>query len=88
MTLTRCQKIEQKGKFKHGHCSTMSNSAWCDLNSKVDILKLHDQCPNNKCNCQKQISFTPKQFQLESNGFNNPMKKIFKGTEEMWENFY
>ena len=53
MTLTRAEKFEQKGKCKHGHCSAMSNSALSDLNSKGDLLKLHDKCPNKKCKCQK-----------------------------------
>ena len=26
-------------------------------------------CPNPKCKCQKQITFTPNQFQLEGGGF-------------------
>ena len=43
----------------------MSTSASCDLNSKVDILKLHDKCPNPKSNCQKVITFTPRQYLLE-----------------------
>ena len=33
----------------------MSNSAWCDLNSTGDLLKLHDKCPNPQCNCQKSL---------------------------------
>ena len=47
----------------------MSDSAWCDLNSKGDLLKLHDTCPNKKCNCQKQIIFTPNHFLPERAGF-------------------
>ena len=43
----------------------MSKSAWCDLNSKGDILKLHDKCPNPKFNCQKVITFTPRKYMLE-----------------------
>ena len=31
-------------------------------------------CHNPKCKCQKQITFTPKQFQLEGAGFKNTMK--------------
>ena len=62
----------------------MSKSAWCDLNSKVDILKLLDKCPNPKCKCQKQIIFTPRQFQLEGSEFKSTMKKFFKRTEKMW----
>ena len=42
----------------------MSNSAWCDLNSKSDTFKLHYECPSLNCTCQKQITFTTKQFQL------------------------
>ena len=44
-------------------------------------------CHNPKCNCQKQITFTPKQFQLEGNGFKNTMKKIFKGSQTAWNKF-
>ena len=43
----------------------MSNSAWFDLNSKSDIIKLHDLCINPKSKCQKQITFNPREFQLE-----------------------
>ena len=39
----------------------MSNSAWCDLNNKGDLLKLPDKCRNPKCNCQKITTFTPHQ---------------------------
>ena len=47
----------------------MSNSAWCDLNKNCTVLKLHDKCHNSKGKCQKQITFSPKQFQLEGAGF-------------------
>ena len=36
----------------------MSNSAWCDLKTKGDILILHDICPNAKCKRPKQITCT------------------------------
>ena len=75
--MTRGEDFIKKGRCKNEHCSTMSNSALCDLNSKGDILKLLDKCTNPKCNCQKQTTFTPKQFMLEGNGFKNTMKKIF-----------
>ena len=65
----------------------MSNSAWCDLNSKGDLLKLHDNCPNPKCNCQKIITFTPHQYMLEVNGFKNTFKKIFTGSQTAWNKF-
>ena len=42
---------------------------------------------NPKCYCQKQITFTLKQFQLEGSGFNKPMKKRFKGSQSAWNKF-
>ena len=69
---------------KHGHRSAMSKSAWCDLDKNCTVLKLHDMCHNPKCNCQKQITFTPKQYVLKSNGFKITMKKIFKGSQTDW----
>ena len=57
----------------------MSNSAWFDLNRICTVLKLHDMCHNRKCNCQKQFTFGPKQFQLEGAGFKKTMKNRFKG---------
>ena len=65
----------------------MSNIAWCDLNKNCTVLKMHDMCHNPKCKCQKQMTFTPKQFHLEGNGFKNTMKNIFSGPEKMWKNF-
>ena len=53
----------------------MSNSAWSDINSKGDILKLHGLCHNHECKCQKQYTFTPRNFQLEGNGFKKKMEK-------------
>ena len=65
----------------------MSNSAWCDLNKKCTVLKLHDMCHNPKCKCQKQITFSPKQFQLEGAGFKNTIKKLFKASQTAWNKF-
>ena len=65
----------------------MSNSAWFDLNKNCTVLKLHDMCQNPKCNFQKRITFTPKQFQFEGSGFKNTMKKIFKGSQIAWNSF-
>ena len=75
----------KKRKCKNIQCSSMLNSAWCDLNSKGDILELHDKCPNPKCKCQKLITFTPRQFMLEGNGFKFTMKKIVKGSQTAWK---
>ena len=65
----------------------MSNSAWTDLNSQGNILKLHDKCPNPKCNCQKIITFTPKQYMLEGGSIKSKLQKIFRGTKTAWDKF-
>ena len=65
----------------------MGNSAWCDLNKNCTVLKLHDMCHNPKCNCQKQINFSPNHFQLEGAGFKNTMKKIFEGSQTGWNKY-
>ena len=57
--MSRAENFIKIGKCKNNHCSSMSNSACCDLNSKGNILKLHEKCRNPKCNCQKMITFTP-----------------------------
>ena len=62
----------------------MSNSAWCDLNKNCTVLKLHDFCHNPKCKCQKQIAFSPNQFQLEGGSIRNKLKSIFRGTKTAW----
>ena len=59
--MTRAESFMKRGKCNKNHCSVMSNSAWTDLNSRGDILKLHDKCPNPKGGCQKIITFTPHQ---------------------------
>ena len=78
--MTRAEDFIKNAKCSHGHRSTMSNSAWCDLNKNCTVLKLHDMCHNPKCKCQKQITFTPKQFQLEGGSIESELQKIFKGT--------
>ena len=85
--MTRGEDFRKKGKCKNKHCSSMLNSAWSDLNSKGDILKLHDICPNPKCNCQKIITFTPHQYMLEGGSIKNKLQKIFKGTQTAWNKF-
>ena len=44
-------------------------------------------CHNPKCNCQKQITFTPKQDMFEGAGFKDTMKKYFKGSQTAWNIF-
>ena len=79
----------KKEKWNNNHFSAMSNSAWCDLNNKSDILKLHDHCHNIKCNCQKQITFIPRQFQLKGARFKNTMKKkSSKISQKVWDSFF
>ena len=65
----------------------MSNSAWTDINSKGNILKLHDKCPNPKCGCQKVITFTPNQYMLEGRSIKSKLQKVFRGTKKAWDIF-
>ena len=73
----------EKRKCKEEHCSPMSNSAWCGLNNKCDTPNLHDICHNPRCKCQKQFTFTPRQFQLEGARFESKSIKRFERTEKM-----
>ena len=43
----------------------MSNSVWCDLNSKCDTLKFHDISGRIGCNCEKQHVLSFGEFQLD-----------------------
>ena len=65
----------------------MSNSARIDLSSQGNILKLHDKCPNPKCNCQKIITFTPHQYMLEGESIKSKQHIIFRGTKKAWDSF-
>ena len=85
--MTRGQDFIKSAKCTHGHRSAMSNSAWCDLNKNCTVLKLHDMCHNHKCKCQKMITFTPNQFQLEGGSIKSKLQKIFKGTQTAWHKF-
>ena len=77
----------KRGKCKDNHCSSMSNSAWTDLNGKGNLLKLHDKCPNPKCGCQKIITFTPHQHMLEGGSVKSELQKIFRRTQAAWKKF-
>ena len=83
--MSRYDKFQKRGKCVHNHCSPLSNSAWTDLNKDNSILKLHDMCANKNCNCQKQLTFTPRQNMLEGGSIKSKLKKIFKGTEAALE---
>ena len=74
--MTRREHFGKKGKCKNKHCSSVSNSAWCDSNSGGDILKLHDKCSNPKFNCQKVITFTPHHFMLEGGSIKSKLQKF------------
>ena len=85
--MTRGSDFVKSAKCSHGHRSAMSNTAWCDLNKNCTVLKLHDMCHNPKCKCQKQITFTRNQFQLEGNGFKNKLQKKLKEHKLLGINF-
>ena len=85
--MTRGQNFIKSAKCSHGHRSAMSNSAWCDLNKNCTVLKLHDMCHNPKCKCQKMITFSPNQFQLEGGSIKSKLKSIFRGTKTAWNKF-
>ena len=85
--MTKGEDFIKSGKCTHGHRSAMSSSAWCDLNKNCTVLKLHDMCHNPKCKCQKHITFTPKQFQLEGGSIKSKFQKVFKGTQTAWNEF-
>ena len=79
--MTRGEYFTENAKCKHGHRSAISNSAWCDLNKNCTVLKIHDMCHNPKCNCQKQIIFTAREFQFEGGSFKSKLQNFFTGTQ-------
>ena len=85
--MTKGEDFVRNAKCKHGHRSAISNSAWCNLNKNCTVLKLHDMCHNPKCNCQKQITFTPKHFQLEGGSIKCELQKKYNGTQTAWNKF-
>ena len=85
--MTRGEDFVEKEKCSKNHCSSMSTSAWTDLNSQGIIWKLHDKCPNPKCNCQKIITVTPDQNMLEGGSIKSKLQKIFRGTKKAWDSF-
>ena len=83
--MTKGENFINKGNCGHIHCSAMSNSAWCELNSKGDTLKLQDRC--SKCNSQKLFNFTPRQNTLEGGSIKGKLKSIFRGIQTAWNKF-
>ena len=45
------------------------------------VLKFHDKCHYPKCKCQKQITFTHTQFQVEGGSIKSRLKPVFGGTQ-------
>ena len=86
--MTRAENFIKNAKCKHGHRSAMSNSVWYDLNKDCTVIKLHDMCHNPKRNCQKQIKFSPRHFQLERGSIKSKLQKNFKGTQTSWNNIF
>ena len=85
--MTRGESFIKNAKCTHGHRLAISNSAWCDLNKNCTVLNMHDMCHNPKYNCQKQITFSPRQFQLEGGLRKRKLQKTFKRTQIAWNNF-
>ena len=85
--MTRGESFVKNAKCTHGHRSAMSKSAWYDLNKNCTVLKLHDISHTHKCNCQKQITFTPRQFHFEGGSIKSKLKSSFKGTKTAWDEF-
>ena len=54
--------FKKEENVSHNHCSKIKFQHWTDLNNNNTILKLHDMCANKNCNCQKIITFTPRQY--------------------------
>ena len=57
------------------------------MKTNCTVLKLHDICHNPKCRWQKQITFTPKQFQLEGGSIKIKVKSLFTGQQTAWNKF-
>ena len=85
--MTGAKIFFKNAKCKHGHRAPMSKIAWSDLTKHCNVLKIHDTYHYPKCMCQKQITFTPKQFQLEGGSIKSKLKAIFKGTKTTWDKF-
>ena len=73
--ITKVEKIIQKGRCQNILSSPMSSLSWRDLNIKGNLLKVHDVCPNPKCKCPKQNTFTLNQFHPEGPEFKITLKQ-------------
>ena len=82
--LTKGEKLQKFAKCKNNVSSPMSELSWCDFYNNGNQLRTQDVCPNPRCKCQKQITFTPNQFQLEGAGYKNTKQKVLKGIQKAW----
>ena len=85
--MTKGEDFNNRGRCKNNHCSSLSNSAWTDLTSKGNILKLHDKGSNPKSGFQKIITFTPHQFMHESGSIKSKLQKTIKGSQTAGNKF-
>ena len=83
--MTDGEDFIKNAKVTHGHRSAMSNSAWCVLNKKCTVLKLHDVCHIPKRKYQKQIPFTPHEYMLDGRSIKSELQKILKGMKKAWD---
>ena len=86
--MTKGEDFIKRGRCKNNHCSSMSTSAWTDLKSQGNILKLHDKCPDSKCGCQKIVTSTPHQYLFEGGSIESKLQKVFRGTKNAWGSFF
>ena len=77
--MTRGEIFITNAKGTHGHRSTVSSSAWCDLNKNCTVLKLLDMGHNPKSNCQIQNTFTTEEFQLQGRLNKSKLQNFLRG---------
>ena len=78
--MTTGEDFQKKAKCEHGFCSPVSNLPWIDLKNDCEVLKLHDVCGKRGCKCKKQLSSSPRQYMLESDGFGKNLQNVFERT--------
>ena len=55
--------------------------------NRLYCFKIEDMCSSNLCKCQKQLTFSTKQYLLEGGSIKSKIKEIDKGTEKTWNKF-
>ena len=85
MTVTRSEKLKQKGKSENNHSSRMSNNAWCELNKDGTILKLHDKCPKIIfLKVKNKNFFAVDDLKRKVLDLNANSRKDFEGAQTAW----